>query len=101
MWQFKIPSIDVFNYSFEKRLVRILPETLAKKYKAIILDSFGEMLTIAIASPEENPKDTMYSVKMIKNIKELEKTINKKILYFLADESDLDICINKEYAKKG
>ena len=51
--QLDIPVIDLKHYQFKPDLVRMLPETHARRYRAIVLADNGRELTVGMADPTD------------------------------------------------
>ncbi|QOC23835.1 type II/IV secretion system protein [Wenzhouxiangella sp. AB-CW3] len=51
--QLDIPVIDLKHYQFRPQTVRLLPETHARRYRAIALSEKGEELTVGMADPTD------------------------------------------------
>ncbi|RMG52468.1 MAG: GspE/PulE family protein [Gammaproteobacteria bacterium] len=51
--QLHVPVIDLRHFNFKPELVRLLPETLARRYRAIVLDRQGDEILIGMADPTD------------------------------------------------
>lgn len=51
--QLHIPLIDLRHFNFKAELVRLLPETMARRYRAIVLDKHGDEIQIGMADPTD------------------------------------------------
>jgi MSHA biogenesis protein MshE len=51
--QLHIPLVDLRHFNFKAELVRLLPETMARRYRAIILDKQGDEIQIGMADPTD------------------------------------------------
>lgn len=51
--QFKIPFIDLKQYSINQEIVQKLPERIARRYRAILLDANSGMYTIGMSDPTD------------------------------------------------
>ncbi|MFW5926714.1 MAG: GspE/PulE family protein [Wenzhouxiangella sp.] len=51
--QLDIPVIDLKHFQFRPQTVRLLPETHARRYRAIVLSEDGEELTVGMADPTD------------------------------------------------
>lgn len=49
--QLKIPYVDIRDYNFDEELVRRLPETIARRFRAIIIKEEGGELLVGMADP--------------------------------------------------
>ena len=50
-----VPFMDLTDYLIDTEVVKLVPETLAKKHKAVPLFKIGDTLTIAMADPRDIP----------------------------------------------
>jgi type IV pilus assembly protein PilB len=48
---FKVPAVDLTHLELDQEIVSLLPEELAKKYKAIPINRTGKSLIVAMADP--------------------------------------------------
>lgn len=51
--QLRIPFIDLKYYKYDADTVRLLPETYARRYRAIALDSNGDDVLVGMADPTD------------------------------------------------
>ena len=51
--QLHIPLVDLRHFNFKAELVRLLPETMARRYRAIVLDKQGDEIQIGMADPTD------------------------------------------------
>jgi MSHA biogenesis protein MshE len=51
--QLDTPVIDLKHYQFRPQTVRLLPETHARRYRAIVLSERGDELTVGMADPTD------------------------------------------------
>ena len=51
--QLRIPFIDLKYYKYSADVVRLLPETYARRYRAITLDSTGDDVLVGMADPTD------------------------------------------------
>ena len=49
--QLKIPFVNLKTYSFRPELVKLLPETAARRFRALVLDDLGDSLQVVLADP--------------------------------------------------
>lgn len=80
--QMKIPYVDLEQFKFNPELVKRLPETYARRYRAIVLDSTGSRKDDALLVGMADPTD-IYAYDAIS--KQLESTIKLAVV----KESDL------------
>jgi MSHA biogenesis protein MshE len=51
--QLKLPFIDLKHYKYKPDTVRLLPETVARRYRAIALDDAGDSVLVGMADPTD------------------------------------------------
>ncbi|MDX2505498.1 MAG: ATPase, T2SS/T4P/T4SS family [Gammaproteobacteria bacterium] len=51
--QLDVPYIDLKHYKYQKEIVRLLPETLARRYRAIVLADRKTGLLVGMADPSD------------------------------------------------
>jgi MSHA biogenesis protein MshE len=51
--QLKIQRVDLATYEFDPDTVRMLPEMLARRYRAIVLEQQGDTLLVGMADPTD------------------------------------------------
>lgn len=51
--QLGIPYVDLQHYQYSPETVRLLPETYARRFRAIVLDASQEQLLVAMADPTD------------------------------------------------
>lgn len=51
--QFNIPYVNLSQFKFNSELVLLLPETLARRYRAIVLSKQGDELVVGMADPTD------------------------------------------------
>jgi MSHA biogenesis protein MshE len=51
--QLNIPYIDLKRYLYKPEVVRLLPETYARRFRAIVLEDKGEALLVGMADPTD------------------------------------------------
>jgi MSHA biogenesis protein MshE len=49
--QLKIPFVNLKIFSFKADLVKLLPESAARRFRALVLEDWGDTLQIALADP--------------------------------------------------
>jgi len=76
--QLDIPVIDLKHYNFKPQTVRLLPETHARRYRAIVLAEKEDELTVGMADPTD-----------IFGFDALRSILKKPINIVLVRESDL------------
>jgi MSHA biogenesis protein MshE len=51
--QLQLPFIDLKHYKYSPETVRLLPETVARRYRVIALDASGESVLVGMADPTD------------------------------------------------
>jgi len=86
--QLRIPFIDLKYYKYSADTVRLLPETHARRYRAISLDSTGDDVLVGMADPTD-----IFGYDEIANI------LKRPIRQALVRESDLLKTIDSVYRR--
>jgi len=80
------PYIAVNKYEIDSKIVKLIPEDVARKHHVIPLDKVGDVLSVVMANPLNLPM-----------IQELEKTTGFKIATFIATKAEIDEAIEQKY----
>ncbi|PSQ93834.1 MAG: MSHA biogenesis protein MshE, partial [Proteobacteria bacterium SW_6_67_9] len=51
--QLELKRVDLSRYEFDPDKVKLLPETLARRFRSIVLDDDGESLLVGMADPTD------------------------------------------------
>ncbi len=86
--QLQLPFIDLKHYKYSPETVRLIPETLARRYRAIALDDSQDALLVGMADPTD-----------IFGYDELSKTLKRPIRQAVVRESELLRTIDTVYRK--
>ncbi len=86
--QLNIPNIDLRTYKFNPDMVRLLPETHARRYRAIVLDDKPDALLVGMADPGD-----------IFGFDELTRILKRPITQAVVRESDLLRTIDTVYRR--
>ncbi len=86
--QLHIPNIDLRTYKFNPDTVRLLPETHARRYRAIVLDDKPDALLVGMADPGD-----------IFGFDELTRILKRPINQAVVRESDLLRTIDVVYRR--
>jgi len=86
--QLQIPYIDLKHYKFNPEIVRMLPETHARRYRAIVLDARNEELLVGMADPTN-----------IFGFDELSRILKTSIKLAIVRENDLLRTIDMVYRR--
>ena len=87
---FSIPAINLSRYKIEKDLVSVVPEKIARQYKAVPICKLGTTLVVAMADP--------LNVLAIDDLKMLTKFSIEPVL---ATETDITQTIDRLFASEG
>ena len=86
--QHDLPYLPLDNYEVDTELVKLVPETLARKYYLLPVDKMGDILTVVMANPmDENA------------IRELEQRTKCKIEVFVATYTEIKEAIQRLYVQ--
>lgn len=86
--QLQIPFIDLKHYKYKPDTVRLIPETLARRYRVIVLDNMQETALLGMA----DPTDIFASA-------ELARILKKPLREALVREADLLRTIDQVYRR--
>ncbi len=86
--QLQIPLVDLKRYRFNPEIVRLLPESYARRYRAIVLQEQAEGLTLGLVDPTD-----------IFAYDELSRLLKKPLRLALVQESDLLRAIDVVYRR--
>ncbi len=88
--QLQIPFIDITQYQRHEETITQLPETLARRFRVIMLENNEHDVLLAMADPTD-----------LMGIDELTRIIKKRIRQAVVRESDLLKVIDQSYRKTG
>ena len=88
--QLKIPYIDIDNHSFDAELVPCLPETLARRYRALVLGEVEGELQIGMADPLD-----------IYAYDEIVRAVGRPMRLAVVRESELLVALDRVYRRIG
>ena len=86
--QLNIPFIDIRDYSFDEELVRRLPETVARRFRAIILKEEDDALLVGMADPMD-----------IYGYDEIARVLNQQVNLAVVREADILISMDQVYRR--
>lgn len=86
-----VPFMDLTDYIIDTDLLQLIPENMAKKYKAVPLFKIGNSLTVAMADPQD--------VLALDNIRQVSKI--DTIEAVLATERGIQRILDSFYGVKG
>ena len=86
--QLNIPFIDIRDYSFDEELVRRLPETVARRFRAIILKEDEGHLLVGMADPMD-----------IYGYDEIARVLNQQVNLAVVREADILIAMDQVYRR--
>jgi MSHA biogenesis protein MshE len=76
--QLNIPLIDINNYNYSNDVAKILPESIARRYRALVLEDRGQDYLVAMADPTD-----------IYALDEIQGKLNKPVSQAIVRESAL------------
>ncbi len=88
--QLQIPFIDISQYQRDDEVINQLPETLARRFRVVMLENNEHDVLLAMADPTD-----------LMGIDELTRIIKKRIRQAVARETDLLKVIDQSYRKTG
>lgn len=83
-----IPYISITKYNIDPKILKLVPETVAKKFHLIPIDRIDEILSVVMVDPFDE-----------KTRQELERVTKCKIVPFIATLTEIDTAIAKCYKK--
>ena len=78
--QLNLPFIDLKHYNYKPEIVRMLPETAARRFRAIVLNQEENQLLVGVSDPTD-----------IYAYDELSKVLKQKISLAVVYESELQL----------
>jgi hypothetical protein len=84
----RIPYLDITHYSFDKEVVKLIPEEMARCFQVIALDVFNNIMTVGMVNP-----------KNLSSLNVLEGRLKYKIIPIQIDIQEWAIAINTNYTK--
>ena len=81
---YKVPAVNLQEMELDQEVASLIPEELAKKYKAIPINRTGRTLVVAMADPSN-----------IQAIEEIEFLTNYKVEAVVASENQIKNALNK------
>ncbi len=86
--QLNIPFIDIRDFNFDEDLVRRLPETVARRYRAIILKQEDDELLVGMADPMD-----------IYGYDEIARVLNQQVNLAVVREADILVAMDQVYRR--
>ena len=86
--QLQVPFIDLRHYKYDPETVRLIPETIARRYRAVALDQKGDSVLVGMADPTD-----------IFAYDELSRVLKRPIRQAVVREADLLATIDSVYRK--
>ncbi|MFL6713335.1 MAG: GspE/PulE family protein, partial [Sulfurifustis sp.] len=86
--QLQVPHIDLRRYNYKPDVVRLLPETHARRFRAIVLDDNAEGLLVGMADPTD-----------IFAYDEISRALRRPLRLAVVKESDLLATIDRVYRR--
>lgn len=81
---YKVPAVNLKEMELDQEVVSLIPEELAKKYKALPINRTGKTLVVAMADPTN-----------LQAIEEIEFLTNYKVEAVVATENQIKDALNK------
>ena len=88
--QLDIPNVDLARYETRANFVELLPETYARRFRAIVLDVKNDVTLVGMANPT-----TIFAMD------EIERILKMSLDPAVVRESDLLAAIERNYRKTG
>ncbi|MGD0961142.1 MAG: GspE/PulE family protein [Methylomonas sp.] len=86
--QLQIPFLDISQYKRKPEICRELPENLARRYRAMLLESNANEVLLAMADPSD-----------LMGLDEISRVLKKRIRQAVVKESDLLAAIDQAYRR--
>ena len=86
--QLGVPFVDLTNFVFDEELVALLPETYARRYRAIVLERQGDQLLVGMADPID-----------IFAFDELQRQLKQPMAVAVVRETDLLTMLDSAYRR--
>ena len=86
--QLGVPFVDLKDFRIDEKLVALLPETHARRYRAIVLAEDGDSIQVGMADPID-----------IFAYDEIARQLNKSMSVAVVRESDLMIVLDSAYRR--
>ncbi len=86
--QLQIPFIDITNYQRDEKVVNELPESIARRFRVMLLENNEHDVLLAMADPTD-----------LMGLDELTRIFKKRIRQVVVRESDLLFAIDKSYRR--
>lgn len=87
--QHDFPYLPLANYEIDSEALKMVPESLSKKYYILPIDKMKDILTVVMANPLDS-----------KAIEEIETLTKCKIEVFVATYTEIKQAIESSYSKK-
>ena len=86
--QLRIPYIDLTSYKLNVATVKKLPETLARRFRALVLEYEDDVAVVGMADPTN-----------IYAFDEISRHLKRRVRQTVVRESDLLVCIDEVYRR--
>lgn len=86
--QLRVPFVNLKTFPLKTELVRLLPETPARRFRALVLEDKGEMLLVAMADPLD-----------LFAFDELSRLLKRRIGMAVVAESQLPAAFDRHYRR--
>ena len=85
--QYGFPFLPLGGYEIDKEVAKIIPENVAKQYGLVAVDRVGNVLTVAMSNPLNQPA-----------VEDIEMITHFKIQVFVSTSTDVNDTIKRCYA---
>ncbi len=89
-FQLGVPHMDLTKYDIDQRLIRYIPESIARRHRVVPIEKHGNVLKVAMADPLD-----------IFAIDDIKLNARCKIEALIASVSEIDKAIDRLYTVKG
>ncbi|MDD5439569.1 MAG: hypothetical protein PHS37_05225 [Candidatus Omnitrophica bacterium] len=84
--QYGFPYLPLENYDFDKNMVKIIPENVARQYGLVAIDKMGDIITVAMSNPLN-----------VQAVEDIELITHAKIQIFVSTLGDIQKILDSCY----
>ncbi len=88
--QYGFAYLPLENYEFDKKIIQIIPENVARQYGLVLIDRLGDMVTVAMCNPLN-----------YEAIEDVEMITKAKVQVFVSTLTDIQKVIDRFYSEKA